>query len=139
MAYVIGTETFLPTVPFKNENIGEGEPVFTFPHLNNNSFVHFVPEDHSSNYVGYIFGGSEGFAGHERLCNSMQKEAYVLLDDTKTKDANRFANVDVYGGGAFAGVGTSFTTLGAGRTAIDLFAGSYHNIYGGCNREGLGW
>ena len=115
----------------------EGEPVFTFPHLNNNSFVHFVPEDHSSNYVGYIFGGSEGFAGHERLCNSMQKEAYVLLDDTKTKDANRFANVDVYGGGAFAGVGTSFTTLGAGRTAIDLFAGSYHNIYGGCNREGL--
>ena len=115
----------------------EGEPVFTFPHLNNNSFVHFVPEDHSSNYVGYIFGGSEGFAGHERLCNSMQKEAYVLLDDTKTKDANRFANVDVYGGGAFAGVGTDFETLGAGRTAVDLFAGSYHNIYGGCNREGL--
>ena len=31
LAYVIGTETFLPTVPFKNENIGEGEPVFTPP------------------------------------------------------------------------------------------------------------
>ena len=30
-AYVIGTESFLPTVPFKNENIGEGEPVFTPP------------------------------------------------------------------------------------------------------------
>ena len=28
-AYVVGTESFLPTVPFKNENIGEGEPVFT--------------------------------------------------------------------------------------------------------------
>ena len=110
---------------------------FSFPHLNDNSFVHFVPEDHSSNYVGYIFGGSEGFPGHERLCNSMQKDTYVLLDDTKTKDANRFANVDVYGGGAFAGVGTSFTTLGAGRTAIDMFAGNFHNIYGGCNQEGL--
>ena len=116
---------------------GEENPVFSFPHLSDNSFVHFVPEDHSSNYVGYIFGGSAGFPGHERLCNSMQKDTYVLLDDTKTKDVNRFANVDVYGGGAFAGVGTSFTTLGAGRTAIDLYAGSFHNIYGGCNQEGL--
>ena len=30
-AFVIGTESFMPTVPFKNENIGEGEPVFTPP------------------------------------------------------------------------------------------------------------
>ena len=121
------------------DGAAEGAPKasFTFPHLNNNSFVHFVPEDHSSNYVGYIFGGSEGYPGHEKLCNSMQKDTYVLLDDTKTKDANRFANVDVYGGGAFAGVGSTFETLGAGRTAVDLFAGSYHNIYGGCNQEGL--
>ena len=124
---------------FKDYTDGNGAPLdgFTFPHLNDNSFVHFVPEDHSSNHVGYIFGGSAGFPGHERLCNSMQKDTYVLLDDTKTKDANRFANVDVYGGGAFAGVGTDFETLGAGRTAVDLFAGSYHNIYGGCNQEGL--
>ena len=120
----------------------EGEPVFTFPHLEDNSFVHFVPEDHSSNFVGYIFGGSAGYPGHESLCNSMQKDTYVLLDDTKTKDVNRFANVDVYGGGAFAGVGTlgdtpENTFYGAGRTVIDLFAGSFHNIYGGCNQEGL--
>ena len=124
---------------FKDYTDGNGAPLdgFTFPHLNNNSFVHFVPEDHSSNYVGYIFGGSEGYPGHEKLCNSMQKDTYVLLDDTKTKDANRYANVDVYGGGAFAGVGSTFETLGAGRTAIDLYAGSFHNIYGGCNQEGL--
>ena len=124
---------------FKGYTNADGAPKagFTFPHLNDNSFVHFVPEDHSSNHVGYIFGGSEGFPGHERLCNSMQKEAYVLLDDTKTTNTNRYANVDVYGGGAFAGVGSTFTTLGAGRTAIDLYAGSFHNIYGGCNQEGL--
>ena len=121
---------------YTNDN-GSPKEGFSFPHLSDNSFVHFVPEDHSSNHVGYIFGGSAGFPGHERLCNSMQKDTYVLLDDTKTKDANRFANVDVYGGGAFAGVGTDFETLGAGRTAVDLFAGSYHNIYGGCNQEGL--
>jgi len=120
---------------YTNDN-GSPKEGFSFPNLINNTFVHFVPEDHSCNYVGYIFGGSEGYPGHEKLCNSMQKNTYVLLDDTKTKDANRFANVDVYGGGAFAGVGTS-EHLGAGRTAIDLFAGSFHNIYGGCNQEGL--
>ena len=31
MAYVIGAESFMPTVAFKNENIGESEPVFTIP------------------------------------------------------------------------------------------------------------
>ena len=30
-AFVLGTESFMPTVPFKNENIGEGEPIFTPP------------------------------------------------------------------------------------------------------------
>ena len=114
----------------------EGHPVFHFPHMDNNSFVHFIPVDNSNNHASFIFGGSEGHPGFAGLNNSMQDEAYVLLDDTKTKDANRFANVDVYGGGAFAGVGTE-TTPGAGRTAIDLYAGSFHNIYGGCNQEGL--
>ncbi|MBR2252852.1 MAG: hypothetical protein IJ895_00290, partial [Prevotella sp.] len=123
---------------FKNYTNDDGAPKdgFNFPRLNNNSFVHFVPEDHSSNSVSYIFGGSEGFPGHYRLNNSMQQNTYVLIDDTKTKDANRFANVDIYGGGAFAGVGSS-GSLGGGRTAIDLFAGGFHNIYGGSNREGL--
>jgi hypothetical protein len=31
MAYVLGCESFLPTIDFKNENIGEGEPVFPTP------------------------------------------------------------------------------------------------------------
>ena len=31
MAYAIGAESFLPTVQFKNENIGESEPVFPTP------------------------------------------------------------------------------------------------------------
>ena len=119
--------------PLKDEG---GNPIFSFPHLNNNSFVHFIPVDNSSNKVNYIFGGSAGFPGNVNLNDAMQKEAYVLIDDTQTKDVNRFANVDVYGGGAFAGVGLS-ASVGAGRTAVDLFSGSFHNVYGGCNREGL--
>ena len=115
---------------------GEDKPIFSFPHLANNSFVHFVPVDNSNNKVNYIFGGSAGFPGNVDLNDAMQEEAYVHIDDTQTKDVNRFANVDIYGGGSFAGVGTS-TSLGAGRTAVDLFAGSFHNVYGGCNQEGL--
>lgn len=114
-----------------------GEPVFSFPNQIENSFVHFIPVDNANNKVGYIFGGSEGYPNHHRLNNAMQREAYVLIDDTKTKDVNRFANVDIYGGGAFAGVGSTETALGAGHTAVDLFAGSFHNVYGGCNQEGL--
>ena len=119
------------------KDAGSPRDGFSFPHLNFNTFVHFAPEDHSSNSLSYIFGGSAGHPGNTVMSNSMHQESYVLLDDTKTKDVNRFANVDVYGGGAFAGVGSSATTIGAGRTAIDLFAGSFHNIYGGCNQEGL--
>ena len=114
----------------------KGNPVFHFPHMDDNSFVHFIPVDNSNNHASFIFGGSEGHPGENKLNNSMQQEAYVLIDDTKTRDANRFANVDIYGGGAFAGMGTE-TKPGAGRTAIDLYAGSFHNIYGGSNQEGL--
>ena len=119
------------------EPLKDGDnPIFFYPHLSNNSFVHFVPEDNSNNQLNYIFGGSAGFPGNVNLNNTMQQEAYVLIDDTQTKDVNRFANVDVYGGGAFAGVGLS-ASVGAGRTAVDLYAGSFHNVYGGCNQEGL--
>jgi len=115
---------------------GSGDPIFNFPHLDHNSFVHFTPADNSNNYVGYIFGGSEGYPGNEDLNNSMQENSYVLIDDTQTKDVDRFANVDIYGGGAFAGLGTE-ASPGGGRSAIDLYAGSFHNLYGGSNQEGL--
>ena len=115
---------------------GEGNPVFTFPHMVENSFVYFKPVDNSNNSVGYVFGGSEGFPGNVTLNDAMQEECYVLMDDTQSKNANRFANMDIYGGGAFAGTGTA-ESKGAGRTAVDLYAGSFHNVYGGCNQEGL--
>ena len=115
---------------------GEGNPVFIFPHMVENSFVYFKPVDNSNNSVGYVFGGSEGFPGNVTLNDAMQEECYVLMDDTQSKNANRFANMDIYGGGAFAGTGT-VESKGAGRTAVDLYAGSFHNVYGGCNQEGL--
>ncbi len=114
----------------------EGNPIFSYPTLNYNSFVHFTPADNANNKVGIIFGGSAGFPGSVSVNNVMQREAYILMDDTETKDADRFATLDVYGGGSFAGVGFK-DNYGAGRTAIDLYGGSIHNVYGGCRQEGF--
>ena len=122
---------------------GDPRPGFNFPHMDYNSFVHFQPVDNISNKVTAILGGCEGYPGDNDMNNAMQEEAYVLIDDTQTKVADRYANVDVFGGGAFAGVGHKAETaqasdaLGAGRTIVDLFAGRLHNVYGGSTQEGL--
>ena len=123
----------------------EGAPKsgFFFPHLNNNSFVHFKPVDNTNNAInGSVFGGSEGFAGHPMMNNTMQEESYVLVEDRETKEADRFSALDFYGGGNFAGLGdidmeNDMYLIGGGRTIVDLYAGRFHNIYGGSNHEGL--
>ena len=130
--YVRGEEQNLPD----GVNLGDPKGSFHFPHLDSGSFVHFTPENNTENKVGIIFGSSEGYPGDYSMNNAMQGESYVLIDDTKTEDATQFANVDVYGGGAYAGVGSE-QALGAGRTVVDLFAGSVNNVYGGSNREAL--
>ena len=115
-----------------------GNPIngFSFPHLDDNSFVHLQPTDNDGNAVGIVFGGSEGTPGNVGMNNLMQEESYVLVDDTESRDETRFARTDIYGGGAFAGVGTASAT-GAGRTIVDLYAGRFNNIYGGSDQEGL--
>jgi hypothetical protein len=119
------------------KKLGDPKEGFHFPHLNKNSFVHFQPSDNSDNAVGNaVFGSSEGAAGLTYLNNAMQNETYVLIDDTETKDATRFSNMDIFGGGAYAGVGSE-EAVGAGRTLVDLFAGSFNNVYGGSNQEAL--
>ena len=123
------------------DNDGNPKTGFNFPRLDDNSFVFFQPVENSRNSVGTIFGGSDGYPGNYKLNNIMQDEAYVLIDDINTKQSARFANTDVYGGGSNAGVGfitqSGVAHYGAGRTVVDLFAGKFNNIYGGCCREGL--
>ena len=123
---------------------GSAKAGFSFPYLKDNSFVHFKPINNQRNWVSNIFAGSEGYAGAYRSNNSMQAETYALIDDTESSDEDRFANMDVYGGGSYAGVGKSAAIsgdrkdyFGAGRTVVDLFAGKVKDVYGGCNREGL--
>ena len=109
---------------------------FSFPKLAYNSFVFFNPANNNSNKFTHIFGGSEGYPGNVQLNNTMQKDSYVLVDDTDTKDEDRYIGSDIFGGGAFAGVGTA-DAVGSGRSVVDLYAGKFHNVYGGCSLEGL--
>ena len=130
--YVYTTGETLPA----GKTVGSAKDGFNFPHLADNSFVHFRPAENPGNVVSMVLGGSEGYPGDVDMNNAMQQESYALIDDTETTDADRYALMDVYGGGAYAGVGTA-VAMGAGRTVVDLYAGNIHNVYGGCNQEGL--
>ena len=122
---------------------GDGYPLFRFPHLDDNSFVYFQPADNTKNAgnVGYIFGGSQGIEGNVLMNNSMQEESYVLVDDNLTtytdgEDIPPYGNVDIFGGGSYAGLGSK-ETKGGGRSVVDLYTGTFHNVYGGSSKEGL--
>ena len=116
---------------------------FYKPHFDN-AFVNFQPVENKLNDVSIIFGGSQGNPGEKTNNNSMQEKSYIHIDDTETTDRTRFAQTDIYGGGAFGGMGTQDDpasgtegTPGAGMAIIDLFTGRFHNVYGGSNQEGL--
>ena len=129
------TWTTAETLPDGKE-LGDPKEGFHFAHLDKNSFVHFHPADNTNNAIGNaVFGGSEGAAGLTYLNNAMQGEAYVLVDDNLSSQ-EFYSNMDIFGGGAFAGVGSELA-VGAGRTLVDLFAGSFNNVYGGSNQEAL--
>lgn len=133
----------------EDHKVGDPKNGFRYPYMYGNSFIFFQPVDNSKNYVGVIFGGSEGSPGVVDLNNTMQEESYLLIDDinTSVENRNNFKNTDIFGGGAFGGMGAkdidkkTYDVLkllpGAGRTVIDLWAGRFNDVYGGCNKEGL--
>ena len=98
------------------------------------SFVCFKPNNVASNEVGIVFGGSQGHPGETTSNNSMQLHSYVLVEDPYP--SNRFLDTDIYGSGAFGGLGT-VEHPGVGASVIDLYSGRFHNIYGSSNKEGI--
>lgn len=133
----------------EGHKVGDPKNGFRYPYMYGNSFIFFQPVDNAKNYVGVMFGGSEGYPGHVDLNNTMQEVSYLLIDDINTSTANKnnYKNTDIFGGGAFGGMGAkdvnknTYDVLkllpGAGRTVIDLWAGRFNDVYGGCNKEGL--
>ena len=139
------TENKIPA----GKEIGDAKPGYHLPHIDN-SFVYFQPANKETNEVSAIFGGCEGFQGDVTdNNNTMQLRSYVLIDDILTTNSERYKLTDIFGGGAFAGLGGHTMTItsgseseeitlrGSGRSAIDLFTGTFNNVYAGCNQEGL--
>ena len=101
------------------------------------SFVNFRPKSNANNMVVTVFGGSLGYQG-EVQNNVMQLNSYVLVEAPESD--KYYESTDFYGGGAYAGLGTTDATkgvLGGGSSVIDLYSGRIHNAYGSCNREGM--
>ena len=116
---------------FTNED-GSPKEGFCKPYIDS-AFLHFKPIYNAGNSVGIIFGGSQGHPGEYTNNNSMQMSSYVLMEDPEPSDLYMATNI--FGGGAFGGLGNT-DYPGVGNAVIDLYSGGYHNVYGGCNKEG---
>ena len=108
-----------------------------------NAFVHICPTDKSRNSIVKVFGAGEGISG-DRDGDKMQDRSYVLVDISNADNEN-FANTDVFGAGAFDGVGmrtevsanASKPVLDAASAVVDLMRGHINAAYGGSYDEGL--
>ena len=120
---------------------GRCKPGFTKPRMNH-TFVNFRPTESNNQYntTLKIHGAGQGFP-LEMGQDSMQVSSYILADVPKSMTA--FQNTDVFGAGAYGGVGMSKTPeeaaadLDAVSAIIDLVRGQFRNVYGGSFNEGM--
>ena len=115
------------------EEDGTPKPGFYKPYTEK-AFLFFKPNFHAENSVGIIFGGSQGHPHETTNNNSMQLKSYVLIDNPNP--SSRFSATDIYGGGAFGGLGNP-DYPGSGASVVDLYRGRFHNVYGASNKEGI--
>ena len=132
------------------------------PYLHN-AFVNFRPNTNVNNVVDKIFGAGEGYSG-DRDGDKGQDHSYVLIDIPDNVD--NFANTEVFGAGAFNGLGMRYTAketfdeeddeegdqdgdqegdeeaktpfdLNEASAIIDLMRGKIGAAYGGSYEEGV--
>ena len=113
---------------------------FTKPRVNS-AFVHFKPTvGNSLNAVEKILGACQGYPG-EMGKDSMQVRSYVLIDALQT--LTNYKNTEVFGSGAYGGIGMSVTPEVASAdpekvsAVIDLFRGQIAAVYGASFKEGF--
>ena len=106
------------------------------------AFVNIRPVTHDHNLVNYVFGGGTGYP-RNRAGDNAQNRSYVLIDIPD--GVERFGAMEVFGAGAFNGLGMGFTkeeTFDAGfnldnaSAVVDLLHGQIGNVYGGSYNEG---
>lgn len=119
-----------------NAKTGYSKPFF------DNAFVNFKPVSNSKNLTKAIFGSGQGHT-HESAGANMQNRSYVLIDIAGT--SNNFKDMEVFGAGAFMGLGMGVDATVAGNVAtadqasaiIDLIRGQINAAYGGSYEEGI--
>lgn len=122
------------------------------PHITN-AFVNFKPVNNPNSTVKKIFGAGQGYPGTsdaDNIQDKMQDRSYVLIDIPD--GMSNFGQTDVFGAGAYSGVGmntyvapTRFDSNDAAAVAaadnasaiIDLMSGNIKAAYGSSWNEGV--
>ena len=112
------------------------------PYLHN-SFVNFRPNNHTNNSVEKVLGAGEGYPG-DRAGDKSQDHSYVLVDIPE--GVMNFASTEIFGAGAYDGLGMGYTPeqtfadgfdLNEASAIIDLMRGQVGAAYGGSYEEGI--
>ena len=107
------------------------------------TFVNIRPENHPSNAITGIFGGSTGYPGN-RDGDKSQDRSYVLIDIPQ--DIENFRTTEIFGAGSFDGLGMRFTydqtvandfDLDGASAIIDLMRGQVGAAYGASYHQGV--
>ena len=104
------------------------------------SFVNFKPVTKNGNKVTYVFGGGWGDPELEKN-NEMQQRSYVLVN--APNGTENFTRTDIFGAGAFSGLGMNLSPDSAAKTPalvtarVDLVSGKVHDVYGASFKSGF--
>ena len=105
-----------------------------------NAFVNFKPNSHPDNSVNKVFGAGQG-QSRQADKDDMQQRSYVLIDIPQ--DLTTYSRLEVFGAGAFCGVGMSKepddvqASPNLASAIIDLMRGQIATAYGGSWQEGI--
>jgi len=105
-----------------------------------NSFVNFKPNSKNGNKVDLVFGGGWGDPEIAKN-NEMQQRSYVLVN--APSNVEHFTNTDIFGSGAFSGLGMNKTpALAAAKpdsvtAKVVLVSGKVNNVYGSSYKSGF--
>ena len=129
---------------FSNYTDAEGNSLegFTKPRMDN-AFINFRPElsNNPYNKVLRIFGAGQGFP-KEKEMNLLQNRSYILIDIPQEM-TNTFQSMDVFGAGAYSGLGMDVPPSDVtahpykASAVIDLFEGRIKDVFGASYKEGV--
>ena len=131
-----------------SDNLGTARTGYTKPRMNK-AFVNFRPtftddlKNKATNTITEIYGAGQGYPGDADR-DIMQKSSYILIDIPQ--DMVNYKNMEVWGAGAWSGLGmetyvdpntTDVQALNAVSAVIDLPRGQIAAAYGGSYQEGV--